>query len=241
MSKFEVESKIYSKKIPHHIFFNNYIQTYLERDVRLLKNVGDLAQFARFIRLCAGRVGQPLNMSTLATDTGVSINTVKAWLSVLETSYLIFFLHPYHQNFNKRLIKAPKMYFFDTGLLSFLLGVSTADQLDTHHFFGNIFENAIIAELYKRRSNRAERPVFWFWQDQHHNELDLLIEENGQLKVVEIKSSQTYNSRLMSGLKLWHKLNNTPAEQQYLIFAGEQDILLEHGRLIPWHQALLEL
>lgn len=229
---------LFEKNVPQDVFFNNYLQTYLERDVRLLKNVGDLSQFARFMRLCAGRTGQPLNMSTLATDTGVSVNTVKAWLSVLEASYLVFFLQPYHSNLNKRITKSPKLYFFDTGLLCYLLGISAAAQLDTHHYFGNIFENAIILELYKKRINQGKRPTFWFWQDQHNNEVDLLIEENGTLTAVEIKSSQTYNTRLVSGLKKWQDLTGTPAERQFLVFAGTQNLLLETGRLIPWREAI---
>ena len=229
---------LYERKIPHTIFFNNYIQTYLERDVRTLKNVGSLTEFARFLKLCAGRVGQPLNMSSLATDTGVSVNTVKSWLSVLEASYFLFFLHPYHANFNKRITKTPKLYFFDTGILCFLLGITSAGQLENFHFFGNIFENAMIAELYKKRANQAKRPVFWFWQDQHGNEIDLLIEEDLRLKAIEIKAAHTFNSRLISGLKLWQSLSGSNPADQYLLHAGEQDAPLQYGRLLPWHTAL---
>lgn len=229
---------LFEKGTPQDVFFNNYLQTYLERDVRLLKNIGDLSQFARFMRLCAGRVGQPLNMSNLATDAGLSVNTVKSWLSVLEASYLVFFLQPYHANLNKRVIKSPKMYFFDTGLLCHLLGIASPEQLETHHYFGHIFENSIILELYKKRVNNGKRPTFWFWQDQHNNEVDLLIEENGTLKAIEIKSSQTYNIRLISGLKKWQSLTGTPSEEQFLVFAGSQNMALETGRLVPWREAL---
>lgn len=229
---------LYDKKIPSEVFFNNYLETYLERDVRLLKNVGDLSQFARFMRLCAGRVGQPLNMSTLATDTGVSVNTIKAWISVMEASYILYLLQPWHVNYNKRIIKSPKMYFFDTGLLCHLLGVSSPKQLGTHHFQGNIIENAIITELYKKRSNLGKRPVFWFWQDSKGNEVDLLIEEEGELRPIEIKSSQTYNPRLVSGLNLWQKLTDTKPEDQFLVYAGTQKIQLENCRLMPWQEAI---
>ncbi|MEZ4774103.1 MAG: ATP-binding protein [Bacteroidia bacterium] len=229
---------LYERNTPHNIFFNNYIKTYLERDVRTLKNVGSLTEFARFLKLCAGRVGQPLNMSALATDAGISVNTVKSWLSVLEASYFLFFLHPYHVNFNKRITKAPKIYFFDTGVLCFLLGLTSEDQLENYHFAGNIFENAIISELYKKRTNYARQPVFWFWQDQHGNEIDLLIEEDLKLKAIEIKSSQTYNSRLTSGLKLWQKIAGSQPENQFLVYAGEMEAELEHGRLLPWRKGL---
>lgn len=177
-------------------------------------------------------------MSTPATDTGVSVNTVKAWLSVLEASYLIFFLPPYHDNFNKRIIKAPKMYFFDTGLLCHLLGIARPELLETHHYFGNIFENMVLVELYKKRANQGKRPVFWFWQGQHGNEVDLLIEEEGNLLAIEIKASQTYNSRLLSGLKMWQHMTGSAPEKQYLVFAGTQNMELAAGRLLPWQEAL---
>lgn len=224
--------------VPPEFFFDSYIQTYLERDVRLLKNVGDISQFGKFMRLCAGRVGQPLNLTNLATDTGAAPNTIKAWISVLEASYLIFKLPPYFENFNKRLIKTPKLYFFDTGLLCNLLGISSAPQLEKHHYFGNIVENAIIVELYKQRVNSGKRPKFWFWQDQKGNEIDLVLEENGALRAIEIKSSQTYNTRLASGLKLWQNLTSGSTENQFLIYAGEQEGDLPYGKLLPWRKAL---
>jgi predicted AAA+ superfamily ATPase len=229
---------LFDRRTPPDIFFNNYIQTYLERDVRSLKNVGDLSLFNRFLRLCAGRAGQPLNLSALATDTGVAVNTAKAWLSILEASYLIFYLSPYFKNFNKRIIKSPKFYFFDTGLLCHLLGIASPAQLETHHYLGNIVENAIIAELYKKRTNAGKRPVFWYWQDQHGHEVDLLIEENGRLQAVEIKSSQTFNPRLMSGLANWQALTGNPAENHVLIYAGEQAMERESGTLMPWRMAV---
>lgn len=226
------------KPVPPEFFFDSYIQTYLERDVRMLKNVGDISQFGKFMRLCAGRVGQPLNVSTLATDAGVSPNTAKAWISVLEASYLVFKLSPYHENHNKRLIKSPKLYFFDTGLLCNLLGIGSPGQLETHHYFGNIVENAMVVGLYKKRTNAGKRPKFWFWRDQKNNEIDLLIEEDGLLKAIEIKSSQTYNTRLTTGLKLWQNLTGSDPTHQYLIYAGEQEGALEYGTLLNWRRAL---
>jgi uncharacterized protein len=232
---------LFDPKTPPDIFFGNYLQTYLERDVRMLKNVGDLTLFTRFLRLCAGRVGQPLNLSTLATDLGLSVNTVKAWMSVLEASYLIFYVAPFHQNFNKRIIKAPKFYFFDTGLLCYLLGIATPAQLGTHHYYGNIIENALIANWYKKRTNAGQRPVFWFWQDQQGNEVDLIIEEQGQLKAIEIKSSQTFNTRLTSGLKRWAALSAELHPNNFLVYAGDQSTPLEQGELLPWYEGLKKL
>lgn len=232
---------LHEKEVPPAVFFNNYIQTYLERDVRLLKNVGDLTLFNRFLRLCAGRVGQPLNLSSIANDTGLSVNTVKAWFSVLEASYMIFYLPPFHTNYNKRIIKSPKLYFLDTGLLCQLLGIGSTSQLETHYAFGNIVENAIIADLYKKRAHEGKRPAFWFWQDQHGNEVDLLIEGEGELKAVEIKSSQTYNTRLMAGLSKWAQLSGTPSGQCYLVYAGAREMDLEQGQLMSWQSALRSL
>jgi len=224
--------------IPPEIFFDNYIQTYLERDVRLLKNVGDISSFGNFMRLCAGRIGQPLNLSSLANDTGVAPNTVKSWISVLEASYLVFRLSPYFENYSKRIIKSPKLYFMDTGLVCNLLGITSAAQLERHHYFGNIVENAIIVELYKKRTNSGKRPRFWFWQDQKNNEIDLLMEEEGTIRAVEIKSGQTYNSRMASGLKNWHKLTGNDPVNNFLVYAGEQEGELEHGHLLPWRRGL---
>lgn len=223
---------------PANVFFDSYIQTYIERDVRLLKNVGDLSAFGKFMRLCAGRVGQPLNLSSLATDTGIAVNTAKSWLSVLEASYLVFLLPPYFENFNKRIIKSPKICFFDTGLLCHLLGIGSAAQLETHHYFGNIVENALIVELYKKRANAGIRPAFWFWQDQQGNEVDLVIQENGRLYAVEIKSSQTYNTRLSAGLKRWQNLTGANPDNQYLVYAGIMEGTWDFGTILPWRKAL---
>ena len=232
---------LHTSTVPQDVFFNNYIQTYLERDVRSLKNVGDLTLFSRFMRLCAGRIGQPLNLSNLATDVGLAVNTVKAWLSVLEASYMIFMLPPYHRNFNKRQTKSPKMYFFDTGLACHLLGISAQLQLETHHYFGNIVENYLIAELYKKRTSAGKKPSFWFWQDHKNNEVDLLIEEDGKTLAIEIKSSQTFNNRLLSGLQHWKNLNGDAQTQEYLVYAGQQRMELSIGQLMPWQTALKEL
>ncbi|MEK7256454.1 MAG: ATP-binding protein [Bacteroidota bacterium] len=229
---------LYDRNTPPHLVFPNYMETYLQRDVRLLQNVGDLNQFNRFVRLCAGRAGQLLNLTTLAKDADISVNTVKSWLSILEASYLVFFLQPYHVNFNKRLIKTPKMYFFDTGLLCHLLGIESAEQLQTHYFYGNILENMLLAELYKRRSHRGRRPQFWFWRDSNGNEVDLLIEENGKLKTVELKASKTFNTRHFSGLAWWRKTSGSPAEECFVLYLGEQEFLTENGRLMPWRKVM---
>jgi predicted AAA+ superfamily ATPase len=228
---------IYDKSAPPSLVYPNYLDTYLQRDVRLLQNVGDLAQFNRFVRLCAGRVGQLLNLSTLSKDADVSVNTVKSWLSILEASYLVYFLQPYFNNFNKRLIKSPKMYFTDTGLLCYLLGITSAEQLSTHYYFGNIIENMLLMELYKSRVHQGIRPQFWFWRDSNGNEVDLLIEEDGALKSVEFKASQTFNTRLFSGLAWWQQTSGVPPDYCAVIYLGEQEFETAHGRLLYWKNA----
>jgi predicted AAA+ superfamily ATPase len=231
---------IYDRQTPPDLIFPNYVETYLQRDVRQMRNVGDLNQFARFLRLCAGRAGQILNVSSLANDADVSVNTAKSWLSILEASYIIFFLQPYYRNFNKRLIKSPKLYFFDSGLLCHLLGIASAAQLNTHYYYGNIMENMLLAELYKKRSHRGQRPPFWYWRDSNGNEVDLLIEEEGTLKSVELKASKTFNTRLLSGLAWWQKTSGLKPEHSRLIYLGEMAFETENGRLTPWKEVLLK-
>ncbi|MCB9267880.1 MAG: DUF4143 domain-containing protein [Lewinellaceae bacterium] len=232
---------LYDRLTPPPLFFPNYVETYLQRDVRQMRQVDDLNHFARFLRLCAGRAGQVLNISSLANDADVSVNTAKAWLSVLEASYIVFFLQPYHKNFNKRLIKSPKLYFFDTGLLCHLLGINSLEQLNIHYHYGNIMENMMITDLYKKRSHRGERPQFWFWRDSNGNEVGLLIEEAGILKAIELKAAKTFNTRLLSGLKWWQKTTGQAPEHSSLIYLGNQRFQTENGALIPWRETFANL
>ena len=154
--------RLYDKEIEAKDFYPNYIQTYIERDVRLLHSVQNLNLFIRFMKLCAGRTGQLLNLSSLANDTGISVNTAKSWISVLEASFVIFLLRPHFRNFNKRLVKMPKLYFYDTGLASSLLGISSARQIDTHFYFGAFYENFVISELLKRRFHQGNHNNLYF-------------------------------------------------------------------------------
>ena len=165
--------RLYDKEIDPQDFYPNYIQTYIERDVRLLQNVQNLNLFVRFMKLCAGRAGQLLNLSSLANDTGVSVNTAKSWISVLEASYILFQLRPHHANFNKRLVKTPKLYFYDAGLVCWLLGIQTPQQLETHPLRGSIFETFVVADLMKSRLNAGERSGMYFWRDSNGNEVDV--------------------------------------------------------------------
>ncbi|MFO7851081.1 MAG: ATP-binding protein [Bacteroidota bacterium] len=226
--------RIYDKEIDPADFFPSYIQTYIERDVRLLQNIRDLNLFVRFMKLCAGRTGQLLNMNSLANDTGVSVNTVKSWISVLEASFVIFLLSPHHKNFNKRLVKMPKLYFFDTGLACSLLGIETASQLKTHYLTGGLFENFVISELIKSRYHRGLRNNCYFWRDHKGNEVDCLIEKAQILIPVEIKSARTYTKKLFKGLIYWKKISGNEKKEKFLIYGGDNDRLLEDYRIISW-------
>jgi len=203
-------------------WYASYIQTYVERDVQQVLRVKDVNQFRQLLRLCAGRVGSVLNCSSIGNDAGLSHNTVKEWLSVLEASYITFRLPPHFQNFSKRLIKSPKLYFFDTGLLCWLLGIRSADQLATHPLRGAIFENYIIAELSKYHYFSGELPPFYYWRDQSGLEIDLIIEKGGKLIPVEMKSGQTITSDFFKGLIRWMKLAEDKARHPALIYGGEE-------------------
>jgi predicted AAA+ superfamily ATPase len=214
-------------------WFANYIRTYVERDVRLLKNITDLITFERFLRLCAGRVGQLLNMSSMAVEIGIDVKTVASWISVLETSFIVFRLHPWHESFNKRVVKMPKLYFYDTGLAVALLGVENERQLVMHPFRGSLFENMIIGEFLKNRFNTGRSNNLFFWRDNVGNELDLIL-ENGREKIpVEIKSGQTITGDYLKGIRFWNKMTGTPGG--YVVYGGETSQQRSDGiRIVPY-------
>ena len=201
-------------------YYSNYIRTYVERDVRLIKNIVDLYAFERFVRLCAGRTGQLLNMNSLAIETGVDNKTIASWLSVLETSFIVFRLQPYHKNYNKRIVKMPKLYFYDTGLASALLGIENKEQLSLHPFRGALFENMVVLEFLKNRFNHGKTNNLFFWRDNVGTEIDLLIENAERLVPVEIKSGQTITEAYFKSLTTWCKISGI--DTGYVIYAGNQ-------------------
>lgn len=216
-------------------WYSNYIRTYVERDVRQLKNITDLAAFDRFLRLCAGRTGQLLNMSSLAIETGVDGKTVSAWISVLESSFILFRLQPHHKNFNKRVVKMPKLYFYDTGLLCSLLGIRETAQIFYHPLFGSIFENFIVSEVLKHRYNRGEYHPLYFWRDSLGHEIDVVIEETDHLYPVEIKSGKTITHEYFKNLRYWQKLNGQPGGT--VIYSGNEAQRRSDGiEVLPWYQ-----
>jgi uncharacterized protein len=201
-------------------WFQNYIRTYVERDVRQLTNVTNLNDFELFIRLCAGRTGQLLNKQSLSVEIGVDGKTISSWLSILEQSFVLFRLQPHHRNFNKRLVKTPKLYFYDTGLVCALLGIQSPLQLRTHPLYGSIFESFVVSELAKERFNEGLPKNLFFWRDNTGHEIDILMDFGTRLHPLEIKSGQTINSSFFKGLNYWEKLTGQSAGT--IIYSGEQ-------------------
>lgn len=212
--------RIYRYQIEPSDFYPSYIQTYIERDIRQIKNISDLALFQKFLKLCAGRVGQLLNLSSLANDCGISPLKAREWLSVLETSFITYLLKPHHKNFNKRLVKTPKLYFYDTGLLCSLLDIHSPEQLENHFARGAIFENLIIIEFLKQCYHQGHQPNFYFWRDKIGHEIDLIIDQAGILTPIEIKSGKTINTNFFSNLEYFRKLSGQ--EKAFLYYGGEE-------------------
>lgn len=211
---------LYDRQIKPTGWYAQYTQSYLERDVRNLVNIGDLDTFERFLRLAAGRSGQLLNYDSLAMDAGVSPTTAKRWISILAASYIVFLLRPHSRNFNKRLIKTPKLYFYDTGLLCYLLNIRSVKNLYLHSQRGHIFETYIISELVKSSYNQGIEPPFYFWRDSQGHEVDLLIEDGETLYPIEIKSGQTVSGSMFEGLEYWQQLNG--GDDGMLIYGGNE-------------------
>ena len=226
--------RIYDRAIPPTDFYPSYIQTYVDRDVRMIKNIGDINAFIQFTQLCAGRIGQPLNNASLANDAGISPNTAKSWLSILESSYILYRLQPYHRNFNKRLIKSPKLYFYDTGVACSLLGIREQEQVNLHYMKGSLFENLILNEFIKRSFNRGENRQPYYWQDNHGKEIDCLLENGEKVTAIEIKSGKTISTSYFENLNYWRSLAALPENQEFVVYGGDQSMQTGAGTLISW-------
>lgn len=200
--------RIFDQNLDPTEWLEDYYRTYVERDVRMLLNIGDLTTFDRFIRLCAGRVGQLINYDSLASDAGISQPTAKSWLSVLQASYICFLLEPHYRNFSKRIIKSPKLYFTDTGLLCHLLRITSPDQISPYPLIGSIFENWVISELKKTFHHHGRQAPFYFWRDQHGHEVDLVVDRGDSLFCMEIKSGQTFQKDFIKNVLWLNKLQN---------------------------------
>ena len=201
--------------------YSNYYQTYVERDVRQLINLKDVALFEKFIKLLAGRVGQLMDYSSLGNDVGVSVKTIKEWLSILEASFVVYKLSPYFENFGKRAVKSPKYYFMDTGLLCFLLGIENPNQVSRDPLIGQLFENLIVMECVKTRLNNGKLPNLYFYRDSNGNEVDILFQNGRELTAIEVKSSATYRSAQLKGLKRIKALSSN-VTKTYMVYAGDR-------------------
>jgi predicted AAA+ superfamily ATPase len=227
--------RIYEQQPDPVSWYEDYLETYVERDARTIVNIAQLNTFRRFIRLCAGRVGQLVNITSLATDCGIDQRTAKAWLSVLEASYIIFFLQPHHVNFNKRLIKAPKLYFYDSGLVCSLLEIQSIKQLDDHYLRGNIIESMLVADIIKHYYHHGQRPHHvYFWRDQTGNEIDCVISKENKLVPIEIKASKTVTNDFFKGLEYFSSLSKTKSATGYLVYGGSKDQKRAYGTVVSW-------
>jgi uncharacterized protein len=228
----------YAENFSPKEFYPSYIQTYVERDVRQIINVTNLDTFKNFIRLCAGRIGQIVNITDIAMQCGIDQRTANGWLSVLSASYILFLLRPYYKNFNKRVIKKPKLFFFDTGLAASLLGIRSTNDLALSPFRGHLFENLIIADLYKQYCNRAIDPPLYFWRNQNGNiEVDCIIDKAGKQIPVEVKAGSTISQSFFSGLGEWNKLAQADSRNSYVVYGG--DLVQERniGNVMGWKAA----
>ncbi len=225
---------LFHRNISPPEFYPQYIKTYVERDVRQLTSVVNLNTFQRFISLCAGRIGQILNLSSLADDCGINVATAKNWISILEASYIIFLLQPHFKNYSKRIIKSPKLYFYDTGLACRLLKIENDDQVTNHYLKGGLVESFVISNLYKEFYNQGKEPSLYFWRDSHGHEIDCLLDYNLELTPIEIKSSKTIRNSFFDALKFWSKLAGINEHNNFLVYGGDEDLERSFCKIVSW-------
>lgn len=224
--------RIHSEKQQASKAYRNYLQTYIESDVRQLINLGDLSTFQKFMTVCASRTGQLINYNNMANEIGVSNHTIKHWLSVLEASYVIFRLQPYYANISKRLIKSPKLYFIEPGLAAYLLGIESEKQMQRDPLRGQLFENLVILELMKQRLNQGLAPNLYFYRDQQQHEVDVIYKKANELIPIEIKSAKTFNKQFLKTIDYFAQLFPEQCSQAYIIYAGEST------QKIGWRQLI---
>lgn len=225
----------YYEHLDTELWYSSYIRTYLERDVRSLINVKDLSRFQLFLKLCAGRHGQLLNLSALAQECGIAQTTATQWLSILEASYIIFRLRPHHRNFNKRLVKTPKLYFYDSAIVCMLLGINSSRELELHNSRGAIFEGFVLSELMKHYYARGKQAPLYFWRDQAGMEVDGLLEHGNKLHAIEIKSGMTVTPDMLRSLSRWKSMADLDAGKSWLIYAGREQYKQKEIHVLPWN------
>ena len=226
--------RIYDQQLNPEIWLQDYINTYIERDVRQITAIKDLSLFSNFLKLCAGHAGQIINLSTFSNNLGVDLKTIKSWLSILETSYIVFLLPAYFKNFNKRIIKTPKLFFYDTGLVCNLLGIRSKIDFETHYLRGGLFESFIISEFWKIIFNRKLSSRIYYFRDSNGNEVDSLIEHAGFLKSVEIKSGKTIISDFFKGLNYLEKISDEPKTEKFVIYGGDENQNRTVAKVLSW-------
>ena len=208
----------------------NYIRTYIEKDVRQIKNITDLIVFERFVKLLAGRSGQELNNSALAVETGVDVKTIQSWIGILESSFIIYLLKPHHKNFNKTIVKRPKVYFYDTALVCYLLGIRDVTQLQTYPLRGAIFEGMVITELVKKRTNTGLSINLYYWRDKTGHEIDVIVDNGEQLFPIEIKAGKTFNAAFFNNINYWCNLSGQA--NATVLYGGDQHQKRSDGKEI---------
>lgn len=232
---------LHDRGIDPNDWYPNYISTYVERDVRQIKNIGDLGTFIIFLKLLAGRIGQLLNLSSIATETGISVNTAKSWISLLETSFVVFSLQPWFSNINKRLVKQPKIFFYDTGLAVSLLEIQKVEHLRTYFQAGSLFENMIIADILKKRFNSGLSNNLFFLRDKSGREIDCLLDNGTSKTMIEIKAGQTINKDFFANLTYYSELDPNPNDRKFLVYGGDEAQQRLGTTVLPWRNTNLLL
>jgi predicted AAA+ superfamily ATPase len=228
--------RIHDKELEAQDWLSAYYRTYVERDVREVTNIGNLETFQRFVRLCAGRSGQLLNLSSLGADCGISHTTAKQWISILQAGFIIHLLPPHHTNFSKRIIKSPKLYFLDTGLMGYLLRIREPDDIPAHAMKGAIFETFVVSELYKAFSHRGELPPLYFWRDQTGHEVDVIIDTGKKLVPIEVRAGETVVGSSFEGLRFFTSFGPPASSQGVMVYGGEDLYQREDFLIRPWFQ-----
>lgn len=232
--------RVFDKDIDPQLFYPSYNQTYLERDIAGLVSSQNMSLFRKFMELLAGRTGQMINFSALAVEVGVDYKTIQSWSSLLERGFMIFFLRPWHINFSKRIVKTPKLYFYDTGLACNLLGIRSSDELKKHWARGALFENMVISDIKKNLAHRAEQTPLYFWRDNKGVEVDLLLEGPLGTKVVEIKSGSTINASYFSNLEKFEKYSDRPLSK-FIVYGGSENKNMKNTKIATWQHAALSI
>lgn len=229
--------RIYDKNIAPEDFYPSYLQTYIERDIRTLKSVKNLNLFSRFLGLCAGRVGQILNLSSLANDAGISVNTAKEWISLLESSFILYLLQPYYRNFNKRIIKSPKLYFYDTGVASSLLRLYNKEAVMNHYAFGSLFENLVINEIIKTQTHLGKRPSIYYWRESNGAEIDCIFETpDNSIAAIEIKAGETFSRSYINNLVKYPYQEEIKSINKLVVYGGDTRFSQHDIEIIPWKE-----